>query len=249
MGNVSEKDEFYEKEKRIKENQALEMMKKAFVIHDPNDLIRFLIANGYDCKKANQMFQNNLEWKRDYKPGNISIEIFEKELNQNRCYFLGHTKSQIPLFYFLARNHFPSSQWEHSVHFGCVIHDAFLLLSSTPGLLQFNGIVDLSGVSMENIDMKLIKRGIEIYQDYYPERLDVCYVLGLPSAFIGLWSIIENLLDERTRKRVIILKENQKISDYYLAENLPKELGGTKELNHEEFLNTVKSYYASKLDS
>jgi hypothetical protein len=40
---------------------------------------------------------------------------------------------------------------------------------------------------MDNIDMKLIKRGIEIYQDYFPERMGVCYVIGLPGGFIGLW--------------------------------------------------------------
>lgn len=61
------------------------------------------------------------------------MEIFEKELTQNRGYFIGYTETGSPVFYFLARNHFPQVDWEHSVHFGCLIHDAFVGIAEAPG--------------------------------------------------------------------------------------------------------------------
>lgn len=38
------------------------------------------------------------------------------------------------------------------------------MLSNFLGSLSFCGVVDLKGISLDNMDMKLIKRGIEIYQ-------------------------------------------------------------------------------------
>lgn len=69
MGNVSEKDEFYEKERKEREKNCLELMKKSFPGHDEHDLRRFLLAREYETKKAIQMYQNYLDWKRDFKPG------------------------------------------------------------------------------------------------------------------------------------------------------------------------------------
>jgi len=248
MGNVSEKDEFYEKERKEREKKCLELMKKEFPSHDDLDLIRFLLAREYEVKKASQMFQNYLAWKRDFKPGNISIEIFEKELVQNRGYFIGHTENKSPVFYFLAKNHFPQEEWEHSVHFGCLIHDAFVRLAEVPGSLTFCGIIDLKGVSIDNIDMKLIKKGIEVYQDFFPERLDRCFVIGLPSTLVGLWYVIENLFDDRTRKRIKVLKDDETLPDLFIPHLLPKECGGTQELSHDEFRKIIAAHYSHSED-
>jgi hypothetical protein len=67
--------------------------------------------------------------------GCITIETFEKELLQNRAYFMGHSEdnTRAPIFYFIAKNHFPSLEWQDTVHFGCIIHDAFVALSEVPG--------------------------------------------------------------------------------------------------------------------
>jgi hypothetical protein len=51
-------------------------------------------------------------------------------------------------------------------------------------------------------------------------------------------------LDERTRKRVVLLKENQKITEFILPHLLPKEIGGEKDLDHNEFLDVVKLRYS-----
>lgn len=88
------------------------------------------------------------------------------------------------------------------------------------------------------MDMKLIKRGIEIYQgktnfnieaicfltlkDYYPERLETAYVIGLPSSLVGIWYAIENLFDDRTRKRIKVLKDDQPLTELFVPHLLPK---------------------------
>lgn len=76
MGNVSEKDEFYEKERKEREKQCLELMKKAFPEQGELDLTRFLLAREYEVKKATQMFQNYLDWKRDFNPGYSLIILY-----------------------------------------------------------------------------------------------------------------------------------------------------------------------------
>lgn len=82
MGNVSEKDEFYEKERKAKEAQCLESMKKSFPNHDELDLTRFLLARNYDMKKSKEMYENYLDWKKNYKPGMALLDPLAQSLMQ-----------------------------------------------------------------------------------------------------------------------------------------------------------------------
>jgi hypothetical protein len=79
MGNVSEKDEYYEKERKLKEAQSLESMKKAFENHDAFDLNRFLLARNFDVKRSTDMYEAYLDWKTKYNPGMLSVFILFTE--------------------------------------------------------------------------------------------------------------------------------------------------------------------------
>jgi hypothetical protein len=69
MGNVTEKDEHYEKERKIREAKALESMLHQFKGQNELDLTRFLLAREHDYKKTKEMFEDYLKWTREYHPG------------------------------------------------------------------------------------------------------------------------------------------------------------------------------------
>lgn len=51
----------------------------------------------------------------------------------------------------------------------------------------------------------LLQKGSGIMQDNYPENLGKMYIVNAPMLFTGVWAIVKNFIDERTRAKVNIL--------------------------------------------
>lgn len=51
----------------------------------------------------------------------------------------------------------------------------------------------------------LIKKGTKIMQDNYPENLGKMMVVNSPWAFTGVWAIVKNFVDEKTREKINIV--------------------------------------------
>jgi len=96
-----------------------------------------------------------------------------------------------------------------------------------------------SGIGMSNADMKLISSGLEFYQNYFPERMRACFVVGLPTLMVGLWNLMKRLIDERTQKKIQLLYDSDTAQIFpVIPEDLvPAEVGGKhKELTHDVVL-------------
>ena len=55
------------------------------------------------------------------------------------------------------------------------------------------------------------------------------FIVNAPMIFTGIWAIVKNFLDERTRSKFTILGYNyeETLLEHVDAENLPDFLGGT----------------------
>ena len=94
-------------------------------------------------------------------------------------------------------------------------------------------IIDLSGFSLAIWNKKtigLVKRALKINADYYPEIMGKMIISNAPSIFSGIWGLIKGWVDEKTRKKICIVGNPQKVlSEFLDIDNLPKFLGGKNE--------------------
>lgn len=51
-----------------------------------------------------------------------------------------------------------------------------------------------------------MKSAMSIMQDYYPEGMAKSFIVNAPMLFSGVWSMVKNFLDEKTVKKVNILR-------------------------------------------
>jgi hypothetical protein len=224
-----------------KEQEGLEQLKQQFPDSSPSDLLRFLRARGLNVKLAAEMYINYQNWYSKYRPYECDEKIFKEQLDRGKIYIIT-MNGEHPILYFLPREHDPDrDNYKQVVRFCCYIYELALKHLPNSGTVEFISFVNCNGIGFKNVDRKLIKNGITIYQDYFPERLHTCYVYGLPNSFSSLWSMIEKLLDERTRGKVVLLKKSQhkEVFNKYPKELLPVELGGTNETIEEYSKNIL----------
>ncbi|XP_028393124.1 SEC14 cytosolic factor-like isoform X2 [Dendronephthya gigantea] len=91
-------------------------------------------------------------------------------------------------------------------------------------------IHDLGGATLNlRKGLSLFTRLTKLDQEYYPERVGKIFLVNTPWAFPYLWKIAKTFLDPKTRDKCVVLNstEMKKMLDYFEAEDLPEEYGGT----------------------
>ncbi|KAJ9515178.1 hypothetical protein QJQ45_002307 [Haematococcus lacustris] len=78
-------------------------------------------------------------------------------------------------------------------------------------------IIDLAGLSLRNftltaqvsrgpeVEGRLLSTIAKIDQDYYPEHLGTMFIINTSWFFTTIWAVVYPLLEERTRKKIIVL--------------------------------------------
>lgn len=92
---------------------------------------------------------------------------------------------------------------------------------------KFTIIFDFANFSISQVDLVLLKEGINILQNYYPERLGALFLVNYPWAVYGLWRMVKPLLDSHTADKIIFLDSLKKLHEHIPTSNLPSSLGGT----------------------
>ncbi|MEW5310234.1 MAG: hypothetical protein WDW38_002051 [Sanguina aurantia] len=92
-------------------------------------------------------------------------------------------------------------------------------------------IIDLLGLSLKNFTLtaqKVVKLIAHVDQDYYPERLGQMFIINAPIIFRAVWAMVNPLLEERTRRKIIIVGYDYMplLKQVVSEENLPEMFGG-----------------------
>ena len=98
----------------------------------------------------------------------------------------------------------------------------------TKQVVVFN-MKDIS-YALDTVALQVFKRTLEIDEAYYPERLEVLYMINAPWFFSTIWNMIKGWLDPVTAKKMVILG-----TDYLPAlreiiddSQIPAEWGGSR---------------------
>ena len=95
---------------------------------------------------------------------------------------------------------------------------------------QLFSILDLTGFSMalwNKKTIRLLKQALKINSDYYPEIMGKMVIANAPAIFTGVWAIVKGWIDEKTRKKIVVVGNPTKIlSEFIDMDNLPIFMGG-----------------------
>ena len=214
--------------------------------YDDNYLLRFLRARKFDLEKTTEMWKHFIQWRKDKKVEEVRDYDFA-ELNQAKQFYphawFRTDKLGRPMF--IERpgkvvldklNKVMTNERleQHFIHdYERLMNEIFPACSKVRGEVISNTcyIMDLKGVSARMMSPKiweLLRIGVKIGQDYYPEIMGTMFIVNTPMFFHGAWTLIKGFIDEKTRKKIHILGSNFKkeLLQYVDENELPDFLGG-----------------------
>lgn len=92
-------------------------------------------------------------------------------------------------------------------------------------------IIDAKGLGLKLVTGKVkqyMDLSSKISQNYYPEILHKMFIINTSFIFNMLWSLAKGFIDARTRKKIVIKKEDflDELMEQIDLDNLPEFLGG-----------------------
>nr|XP_043607617.1 phosphatidylinositol transfer protein PDR16-like [Erigeron canadensis] len=191
------------------------------------------------------MFKETLEWRSDYKPGEIRWNEVAHEGETGKVFranFVDRFGRPVLIMRPGKQN---SKTGEGNVrHLVYLIENAILNLPE--GQEQMTWLIDFTGYSMNasNIQMKTSRDIVNVLQNHYPERLGIVVLYNPPKIYQAFFKVLSYFIDPKTYLKIKFVYPNHKASievmkSFFDTENLPSEFGGNVNFNlnydHEAF--------------
>ncbi|CAN6220848.1 unnamed protein product, partial [Urochloa humidicola] len=197
-------------------------------------LVRFLKAREWHVNKAQKMLVESLNWRIQNEIDNIlekpiiPVDLYRSIRDTQLVGLSGYSKEGIPVF---AVGVGLSTYDKASVNYYVQSHiqineyrDRFILPMVTKKygrpITTCIKVLDMTGLKLSALNQMKIVTAISTVDDLnYPEKTETYYIVNAPYIFSACWKVVKPLLQERTRKKVHVLRgcgkdELLKIMDY-----------------------------------
>ncbi|GAQ78403.1 hypothetical protein KFL_000120490 [Klebsormidium nitens] len=202
---------------------------------DNPSLVRFLKARDWNVKKASKLFMNHLNWRQEFVPhGYIRDEDIPNELAAEKLYLQGFDKLGRPLSLTMVRKHDAAKRNLEEFQRLLVYGSDKAIARMPPGVEQFVGLLDLTGIGYKNMDTGALRFLFDFLQGFYPERLGFLIMLNAPSAFGMVWKVVSPFIHQKTRDKLVFCNHktlvDKVVPKYFELDQVPVEYGGTGKL-------------------
>ncbi|KAL3637572.1 Phosphatidylinositol/phosphatidylcholine transfer protein sfh13 [Castilleja foliolosa] len=222
---------------------------------DYHTLLRFLKARDFDISKTIQMWEEMLNWRREYGADTI-LEGFEfEELEEVLQYYPqgyhGVDREGRPVYIERLGKAHPSKLMRitsierylkyHVQEFERAINEKFpaCSIAAKTRICSTTTILDVQGLGVKNFTVtaaSLLSAMAKIDNSYYPETLHRMYVVNAGTGFKKvLWPAAQKFLDAKTIAKIHVLdpKSLGKLLEVIDPSQLPDFLGGSCTCNVE----------------
>ncbi|GLC55621.1 hypothetical protein PLESTB_001007800 [Pleodorina starrii] len=218
---------------------------------DDYTLLRFLMARDFNVEKAFSMYRDMRAWRLENRvdglyesdPSGSAYPQKEKLLQVYPHFYFNTDKFGRPVYIELlgrtdASALFATINVDDLIRYHIWTWERYLrcylpACSTAAGrhICTTTVIIDLAGLSLMNFNsatQKLLSTFSKIDQDYYPEHLGNMFVINTPMIFRGIWAAVQPLLQERTRKKIVILGSDYlpTLTQMVPLDRLPDIFGG-----------------------
>ncbi|KAL5652136.1 hypothetical protein ACJX0J_037594, partial [Zea mays] len=184
-------------------------------------LLRFLKAREWHVNKAHRMLEDSLNWRMQNEIDSIlekpiiPVDLYRSIRDTQLIGLSGYSKEGIPVF---AVGVGLSTYDKASVNYYVQSHiqineyrDRFILPTVTKKygrpITTCIKVLDMTGLKLSALHQMKIVTAISTVDDLnYPEKTETYYIVNAPYIFSACWKVVKPLLQERTRKKVHVLR-------------------------------------------
>ena len=220
---------------------------ESYLYQEDERLLQWLVARRFNVDKAEEMIRNDVKWRKENNVDNILDWKIPEVIEKYTAFAeIGYDFNGGPIYYLMHRNfdirgllHSVSKQdyLRYQIYIGEKSREAQVKQSKLLGrpVTQHSFLMDMERF---NVGDCLWKPGMDIsaeaqkmFEDHYPEIINVALIINVPKIFHVIWSMFKPLMDERTISKMQIFGKDgwqEAILAQLPAEVVPKCYGGTR---------------------
>ena len=142
-----------------------------------------------------------MEWRRSFKPEEITAEELEDEASSGKLFHRGFDKNNRPIIYMYPSRE-NSTNYDKNIKL--LVYTLERAVDSMPeGVEQMTWIIDFNGYTTRNAPpFNICRQTLNILNDCYPERLGICMMVDTPFIFNFFWKAISPFINPVTKNKV-----------------------------------------------
>ncbi|BAT80581.1 uncharacterized protein HKW66_Vig0253260 [Vigna angularis] len=196
-------------------------------------LVRFLKARDGNVVKAHKMLIDCLQWRVENEIDNVLAKpippgLYRRLRDSQLVGMSGFTKEGLPVIAIgVGLSTFDESFDKYYIQSHIQMNeyrDRVIMPRATKNhgrhIDTCVKVLDMTGLKLSALNQLKLLTAITTIDDLnYPEKTDAYYIVNVPYVFSACWKVVKPLLQERTRKKVHVLKgcgteELLKVMDY-----------------------------------
>lgn len=203
-----------------------------------NTAVKFMMARKFDIRRALNLYESHEITRRReclvrFDP---TVEPLKSELDTGKFTILPtRDSSGAAIAIFTAYKHFPLETTHQSTLQGVVYQLDVALESLETQRCGIVFIYNMTRSKYANFDYELSQKILSLLKGGYPARLKKVLIVTAPLWFKAPFKILRLFVREKLRDRVYMVNIPQ-LSSHISSGALPRELGGTLEVDHKAWL-------------